>query len=95
LVFLCVLLHTAFHTSFWGMLCPAFFLCDQAIIFVERWSSTLSLTSALGVWGWLTPCPDRYTPGNDSLPIVWEVGWAPGPVWMGGGNLAPHRGSIP
>jgi hypothetical protein len=34
LVFFCVLLHTAFHTSFGGLLCPAFFLCDQAIVFV-------------------------------------------------------------
>jgi hypothetical protein len=33
--FLCVLLRTAFGiTSFWGLLCPAFFLCDQAIVFV-------------------------------------------------------------
>jgi hypothetical protein len=23
-----------FHTSFWGLLCPAFFLCDQTIVFV-------------------------------------------------------------
>jgi hypothetical protein len=35
LVFLCVLLHTAFHTTyFWGLLCPASFLCDQAAVFI-------------------------------------------------------------
>jgi len=33
-VFLFVLLHTAFHTtSFLGLRCLAFFLCDQAIVF--------------------------------------------------------------
>jgi len=30
-----------------------------------------------------------FTPGNDPVPIVQEVGWAPGPVWTGGENLAP------
>jgi len=30
-----------------------------------------------------------FTPGNDSVPIVQEVGWAPGPVWTGAENLAP------
>jgi len=27
--------------------------------------------------------------------VVQEAGWAPGPVWMGAENLAPHRDSIP
>ena len=30
-------------------------------------------------------------PGTD----LQEAGWAPGPVWTGAGNLAPHQGSIP
>jgi hypothetical protein len=35
----------------------------------KRYSSTLSLTSAL--WdGWLTPCLSRITPGKDPVPIV-------------------------
>jgi hypothetical protein len=29
------------------------------------------------------------TPGKDPVPIVQEVGWAPGPVWTGAENLAP------
>jgi len=29
-----------------------------------------------------------FTPGNDPVPIVQEVGWAPGPVWTGAENLA-------
>ena len=33
LVFLFVLLHTAFHTSFIGLRCLAFFLYDQAPVF--------------------------------------------------------------
>jgi hypothetical protein len=35
------------------------------------------------------PRPDRFTPGNDLVPIVQEVGWAPGPVKTGSENLHP------
>jgi len=35
-----------------------------------RYSSTLSLTSALDGDGWPTPRPGRFTPGKDALPIV-------------------------
>jgi hypothetical protein len=38
----------------------------------------------------LTPRP-LFTPGKDPVPIVQEVGWAPGPVWTGAENLAPTR----
>jgi hypothetical protein len=31
----------------------------------------------------------RFTPRKDPAPIVSEVGWAPGLVWMGAKNLAP------
>jgi hypothetical protein len=41
-------------------------------------SSTLSLTSALDRGGWSTPRPDRFTPGNDPVPIIQEAGYAPG-----------------
>ena len=34
-------------------------------------------------------------PGKDPVPIVWEVGWAPEPVWTGEENLAPHQDFIP
>ena len=30
-----------------------------------------------------------FTPWKDSVPIVQEAGWAPGPVWTGAENLAP------
>jgi len=39
-----------------------------------------------------TPRP-HFTPGKDPVPILQEVGWAPGPVWMGG-KSHPHRDSI-
>jgi len=35
------------------------------------------------------PCTDGFTAGKDSVPIVEEFGWAPGPVWKGPENLAP------
>ena len=51
-----------------------------------RYSSALSSTSALDWGGSSKPCLGRFTPGNE--PIVWEAGWAPGPVWTGAENLA-------
>ena len=36
-----------------------------------------------------------YVRQREPLPIVQEAGWAPGPVWMGAGSLAPKRDSIP
>ena len=39
--------------------------------------------------------PAAFTPGKYPVPIVQEAGWAPGPVWIGAENLAPHRDSIP
>jgi hypothetical protein len=40
-----------------------------------------------------TPRLGRFTPGKDPVPIVEEAGWAPGQVWTGAENLAPHRDS--
>jgi hypothetical protein len=44
---------------------------------------------ALDESGWSTPRPGRFAPGNDSVSIVQEAGWAPGPVWTDAENLAP------
>ena len=33
--------------------------------------------------------PAAFTSGKDPVLIVQEAGWAPGPVWTGGENLAP------
>jgi hypothetical protein len=31
----------------------------------------------------------HFTPGKDTVPILQEAEWAPGPVWIGAENLAP------
>ena len=46
--------------------------------------------------GWVvssTPLPPS-TIGKESVPILQQAGWAPGPVWTGG-KTRPHRDSIP
>ena len=46
--------------------------------------------------GWVFSSTSRphFTPGNDPVPILQEVGWVPGPVWTGG-KSRPHRDSNP
>ena len=47
--------------------------------------------------GWVvssSPGRPHFTPRKDAVPILQEVGWAPGPVWTGG-KSRPHRDSIP
>ena len=41
-----------------------------------------------GWWVSITPRP-HFTPGKNPVPIVQEVGWAPGPVWTGGKSRPP------
>jgi len=53
-----------------------------------RYSSALSLISALHRGGWSTPRPGRFAPGKNPVPIVWEAGWASEPVWTGAEYLA-------
>jgi len=46
--------------------------------------------------GWVvssTPRP-HFTPGKDPIPILQEIGWAPGPAWKGG-KSRPYRDSTP
>ena len=40
-----------------------------------------------------TPRP-HFTPGKDTVFILQEAGWAPGPVWTGGKSRS-HQHSIP
>ena len=40
-----------------------------------------------------TPRP-LYLRERDPVPIVWEAGWAPEPVWMGAENLTPPRSDL-
>ena len=45
--------------------------------------------------GWSAPRPGRFNPRIDPVAIVQETGWAPGTVWTGAENLAPHLNSNP
>jgi hypothetical protein len=53
----------------------------------QRYSSTLSLTSALDGGGWSTPrrAPATLPPEKTQYPLY----RAPGPVWRGAENIAP------
>jgi len=46
--------------------------------------------------GWVVSSTPRlyFTPGKEQVPILQEVGWAPGPIWRVG-KSRPHRDSIP
>ena len=46
--------------------------------------------------GWVVSSTPRpyFTPGKDPVPILQEVGWAPGSVWTGA-KSRPYRESIP
>ena len=37
-----------------------------------------------------TPRP-HFAPGKDSVPILQETGWAPGPIWTGGKNRNEYQ----
>jgi hypothetical protein len=56
---------------------------------IVKYSSTLSLTSALYGGGWSKPRIGHFTPWNRPVPIVREAGWAPMPVWTSEENLVP------
>ena len=53
------------------------------------YNSTLPSASALDGGGWSTPRSSRFNPEKDLVTIVWEAGWAPGPLWTGAENLTP------
>ena len=58
----------------------------------QRWSrciALLFLQPRRQIGGVSAPRFDRFNPEKDPVPIVQEAGWAPGPVWTGGENLAP------
>jgi hypothetical protein len=60
----------------------------------QRYTSTLSLTSALEWGGWSAPRPGRFTPVKDPVSIVQKAGWAPGRVWTGA-EISPLPGFDP
>jgi hypothetical protein len=57
----------------------------------RRYTSTLSLTTSLDGGGGSTPHPSCFIHGKDPVPIVYEAGWALGPVLTGMVNLE-HTG---
>jgi len=59
---------------------------------VSRGIAVLFLGSRDSRWEWRGQphAPASSTPGKDPVPIVQEVGWAPGPVWSGAENLSPN-----
>ena len=53
------------------------------------------MTAALERGEWSAARPGRtLPPGKDSVPILQEAGWAPGPVCTGG-KSRPHRDTMP
>ena len=46
-------------------------------------------TSAPDGGEWSTPCPGRFTPRNEPVPIVQEAERFPEPFWTGAENLDP------
>ena len=53
------------------------------------------MTTAQEGGEWSAAPLGRYLrPGKDTVPILQEAVWAPGPVWTGG-KSRPHRDSIP
>jgi hypothetical protein len=56
---------------------------------MDRGTALSFLTSVLEGGVWSAPCPSRFTPGKDPVPIVQEAGWTPGPVWTCAKNLIP------
>jgi len=59
----------------------------------HRWSRGIALLfhdhGTRRGWGVSVTLRPLFTPGKDTVPIVQEAGWAPGPVWTGAENLTP------
>ena len=52
-----------------------------------KYSSNPFPSSVLERVGLSAPRPDRFTPGNEPVPIVEEAGWVSWPVWTGTENI--------
>jgi hypothetical protein len=65
--------------------------CHKGIQGEDRYTCTLSLTPTLDVeWVVNATLRPNYSRERDPLPIVQEIGWAPGPVGTGEENLATN-----
>ena len=70
-------------TSSESTVCPVFYIFID-LLRVSSIASGITGLYKLDGGGWSTPRPARFTP----LPIVYEAGWATGPVWMGARKMA-------
>ena len=73
---------------------------DKAVIYVKEnyvfWHPVVPVRVSVFVSAVMLVAECLLYPGEeDPVPIVQEAGWAPGPVWTGAENLAPHQDSIP
>jgi hypothetical protein len=69
-----------------------FFIEVKVKFAVEQATKAQRGGGGIARWGgWSPPCPGCFTLGKYPVPIVWEAGWAPGPVWKGAEYLAPTR----
>ena len=59
---------------------------EQALKAQRRSRGTSLLSNISARWGWVVNASCR--PLYPRVPIVWEAGWACGPVWTGAKNLA-------
>ena len=59
------------------------------------YSCTLSLTWVLDGRWWLMPRLGHFIAGKEPVPIVYESGWAVGPVWTGAESLDSPPGFDP
>jgi hypothetical protein len=55
---------------------------------INRGIALLILNLGARWGGWSAARPGRFASGKDTVPIVGEAGWAPGPVRTGAENLA-------
>jgi hypothetical protein len=92
--------YSVYHIDYWCLVWVVLWnkrLPCNRLPRAQRWSrGTALLILNLGArrGGWSAPRPGRFTPGKDSVPIVWEAGWAPGLAWTYAKNLA-HTGIRP
>jgi len=76
----------------WVVRCLEWAWLWLCVVCCTAWVSHTTITTR----GWVVSSTARphFTPGKDPVPILQEVGWAPGPVWTGG-KSHPHWNSIP
>jgi hypothetical protein len=70
---------TSTHTICKSTICPL--TCHEILEWRQMYNITFCSVLVLDVGRWLTPVYSRFTLLNDTVPIIREAEWAPGPVW--------------